>query len=428
MKQFLFIAFLVVYSITILPQVENQLIKENAPSLFINCWFCDMNFIKEQIPIINYVNDRKDSDIEILFTSRTTGAGGNEYTLYFYGHKTFNGIEDTIVFYTTPSESQDILRIKTVNTIKLGLVRYLAKTQFADKIMISFKTQSEKKAIVEDDWDYWVFSTSINGNFNGQERNNYYYFNGSVTASRITEDLKLKFRFYNSYNESRFKFDSPDGELKYTSISRSQNFNAYSYFAIDSHWSWGIEAEASKSTFLNIDYSFNISPAIEFNVFPYSESNKKQLRISYQASPTFNKYLSETIFFKTKEFLISQELDLDFTLIEPWGTTDISLSGANYFQDINKYELEFYTSLSWQLFKGFSFSIYGGYSKIRNQIYLPRAGASYEEVLLQRKQLETGYSYWGGFGISFTFGSIYNNIVNPRFGGGGGGTTIIISD
>jgi hypothetical protein len=24
------------------------------------------------------------------------------------------------------------------------------------------------------------------------------------------------------------------------------------------------------------------------------------------------------------------------------------------------------------------------------------------------------------FGISYTFGSIYNNVVNPRFGGGGG--------
>lgn len=190
---------------------------------------------------------------------------------------------------------------------------------------------------------------------------------------------------------------------------------------------WGIEAEANKSTFLNIDYSLNISPAIEFNVFPYSESNKRQLRIAYQISPTFNRYLSETTFFKTKEFLTSQELNVDFTLIESWGTTNISLTGANYFQDMSKYELQFYTSLSWQLFKGFSFSVYGGYSKIGNQIYLPRAGATYEEVLPQRKQLETGYSYWGGFGVSFTFGSIYNNIVNPRFGSSGG-STIIISD
>lgn len=407
-------------------QIDNQLIKENAPNVFINCWFCDMNYIKEQIPIVNYVNERKESDIELLFTSRVTGAGGNEYIIYFYGNKMFEGITDTIVFYTTPSESDDFVRTKIVNAIKLGLVKYLAKTPIADQLIISFKTQTENETIVEDDWNFWVFSTSLNGNFSGQERSNYYYFNGTISASRTTEELKLIFRLFNSYNESNFKFDSPEGEIKYTSISRSQNFKAYSYFAIDNHWSWGLEAEANKSTFLNIDYSLNISPAIEFNIFPYSESNKRQLRIAYQISPTFNRYISETIFFKTKEFLISQELNSNFTLIESWGTTNISLTGANYFHDMNKYELEFYTSLSWQLFKGFSFSVYGGYSKIRNQIYLPREGATYEEVLLQRKQLETGYSYWGGFGVSFTFGSIYNNIVNPRFGGSGGGNTVII--
>jgi hypothetical protein len=81
------------------------------------------------------------------------------------------------------------------------------------------------------------------------------------------------------------------------------------------------------------------------------------------------------------------------------------------------------------LLKGLSLSLYGGYSKINNQLSLRREGASLEEVLTQRRQLETSYNYWGGFGISFSFGSIYNNIVNPRFGSiNGGGMTIMISN
>ena len=32
----------------------------------------------------------------------------------------------------------------------------------------------------------------------------------------------------------------------------------------------------------------------------------------------------------------------------------------------------------------------------------------------------TGYQYFFNFGVSYSFGSILNNIVNPRFGGGGG--------
>ncbi len=31
-----------------------------------------------------------------------------------------------------------------------------------------------------------------------------------------------------------------------------------------------------------------------------------------------------------------------------------------------------------------------------------------------------GYSYFFMFGLSYTFGSIYSNVVNPRFGSGSG--------
>jgi hypothetical protein len=52
-----------------------------------------------------------------------------------------------------------------------------------------------------------------------------------------------------------------------------------------------------------------------------------------------------------------------------------------------------------------------------------------QDILLQRKQMATQYEYFTGFGFTYTFGSIYNNVVNPRFGNsGGGGISISISD
>lgn len=36
-------------------------------------------------------------------------------------------------------------------------------------------------------------------------------------------------------------------------------------------------------------------------------------------------------------------------------------------------------------------------------------------------ELETGFEYDVSVGFSDTFGSIFNNVVNPRFEGGGGG-------
>ncbi len=66
--------------------------------------------------------------------------------------------------------------------------------------------------------------------------------------------------------------------------------------------------------------------------------------------------------------------------------------------------------------KGLTIDLNGRLSLIHDQIALPKGGVDLEEVLLQRKQLETSYQYFASFGFTYSFGSIYNNIVNPRFG------------
>lgn len=409
-------AFLFLVSSLLFAQSNQQLIKENAPSVFINCWFCDLNFIKEQIPIVNYVNDRNDADINILFTSERTGAGGYERTAIFFGQKMFEGKNDTLMFSSLPNESENITRDKTVEILKLGLVNYLSKSQIADKIQISFKAPEQVKVKEEDPWDFWVFKLSLNGYLNGEEKYDYLNLYGNVSASRVTEFTKFYTSFSGSYNENNYEVDFGNGLENIKSLSRSYNFYAHNYFAIDEHWSWGISTNLNKSTYYNIDFSCRLSPEIEYNFYPYSVSNERQLRLDYKISPTYNNYNTETIFFKMDEVLFSQQLSATLALIEQWGSTSISISGSNYFHDMSKYNINIYGDISWQLFRGFSLNLYGQYSKIRDQISLPKGNATLEEVLLQRRQLETGYQFWGSFGISYSFGSIYNNIVNPRFG------------
>lgn len=397
-------------------QSNQQLIKENAPSVFINCLFCDLNYIKEQIPIVNYVNDRNDADISILFTTESTGSGGYERTAFFFGQKMFEGENDTLRFSSLPNESENITRDKTVQILKLGLVNYLSKSPISDKIQISFKVPEQVETKVEDPWNFWVFNLSLNMYLNGQEKYDYFNIYGTVSASRVTEFSKFYTSFSGSYFENNYKVDFGNGIENIKSLSRSYNFYTHNYFAIDEHWSWGLSANLNKSTYYNIDLGGKISPEIEYNFFPYSVSNERQLRVDYKISPTYNNYNTETIFFKMEEVLFSQQLSATLSLIEQWGSTSISISGSNYFHDMSKYSIDLYGNISWQLFRGFSLNLYGQYSKIRNQISLPRGNATLEEVLLQQRQLETGYQFWVSFGISYSFGSIYNNIVNPRFG------------
>ena len=58
---------------------------------------------------------------------------------------------------------------------------------------------------------------------------------------------------------------------------------------------------------------------------------------------------------------------------------------------------------------------------MRNQVFLARRGATDDEVLLRRRALETNFDYFTNISIRYTFGSIFNAIVNPRFDPQGGG-------
>lgn len=430
MKSKIYLMFIFLsFSVMINGQTNQSLIKENAPKIFIDCSFCDMNYIKEQISIVNYVRDRKDADIHILSTSQSTASRGKEFILYFIGQNKFQNLNDTIRYVTNQSDSEDQIRFKMVKALKLGLVRYLVKTEVTDLINISFKEISKSTEKQEDDWDFWFFTTSTNTNFSGQKNYKNLYLNSSVSANRITEDLKLSFRLSTNYNESKFTYDDGTTKQNILSAIRSHYFESYLVKAIDSQWSWGIWLGANSSTYSNIEFSLYAAPGIEFNIFPYSLSNEKQLRIDYRLRHSFSNYSEETIYFKKKENLWSHSLEANLTFIKPWGNINLSTEGGNYLHDFNMYELSVNGSVSLKLVKGLSLNFFGGYSKINNQISLRRAGASLEEVLTQRRQLETSYNYWGGFGISYSFGSIYNNIVNPRFGNsGGGGMTIIIEN
>jgi hypothetical protein len=70
-----------------------------------------------------------------------------------------------------------------------------------------------------------------------------------------------------------------------------------------------------------------------------------------------------------------------------------------------------------RLVRGLSLDLFANYERVRDQIYIPAGDATDEEVLLQRRALETGYRYGTSIGLRYTFGSIYNNIVNPRLDG-----------
>jgi len=160
------------------------------------------------------------------------------------------------------------------------------------------------------------------------------------------------------------------------------------------------------------------SPAIEYDFFPYSESTERSLTVQYSIGVTTFEYRELTIFDKFKETVPSHSLNTSIGIRAPWGSIGGSANISQHLNQLDRYRFSFNGNTDIRLFKGFSFNIFGQYDKIGDQIGLRKDEATTEEVLLRLQQRATGYSYYMNFGINYSFGSIFNSVVNPRFGGG----------
>lgn len=406
-----FILFLLLFPLAaIFSQEVPDSSRSSYINVFIDCNYCYEDFIKTEITFVNYTRDRLQADVHILISSQSTGGGGREYTLTLFGQNRFSGQTDTLRFFTANSSTEEETRKALVKYLKLGLIRYAAVTAAASSLDISFNKQ-ENKAIV-DPWNSWVFSASINSYMNGESSRKYASFYGSLSARRTTEDEKLGFSINGSYNEDKFDFD--DGSV--LSLSRSQRAEAYYVKGLGERWSVGCQGIISASTYSNINTSYNLSAGIEYNIFPYKESTHHLLRISYLVYGNRVNYSEETIYNKLHENLFRHSLSLNLDLKQPWGSIYASLEGSSYFHDMAKNHLQFYTEFSFRIFEGFSVRLYGQAEMVHDQLSLRKGEATPDEIFLQRRQLATQYSYYTSFGITYSFGSIYNNIVNSRFG------------
>jgi len=409
-----FISAMLLLSFQIRAQNFDNTVRASSVNVFVDCNNCDLSFIKEKIGFVNFVRDRKFADIHVLSNSIATGGKGRLYTLIFIGVSKFAPQKDTLIYVTNVAETNDSKRNKLVQTLKLGILPFINKTPIADKIKITYvnKQADTTSAAKSDPWNYWVFRTSLRSFFSGEKRSKFLNLNYSFTVSRITEEWKFQISLRGNYNESRFTF----GDETILNIRRRQGSYNYAIKSLTDHWSIGGWIFLTSSTYRNLDFKISVAPGIEYNIFPYSDFNSKQLRIQYRIWNKYQNYTEETIYSKMSEVLFEQTLSATLDLVQPWGSISTTASFSTYFHDFSKNSFDLSSEISLQLVEGLTVNIDGGYSAIHDQFSLPKNDVSFDDVLLQQRELETQYNYWGSVGISYTFGSIYNNIVNPRFG------------
>jgi hypothetical protein len=392
-----------------------SLYRENALNIYISCDYCDEDYFKENFKIVNYVRDRKVADVHIIISEMRTGSGGTEYMIQFTGQKRFRALNDTIVYSLKADYTDDEERVEQLKYIRLGLVPYILKTPFSDKLNLKIKEEDE--AVEEKDkWKNWVFKLYSRGFANGEKTYKYYRLSSGVSAQKVTPDIKIELNLNSFYTEQRFRLYENDSLVysknTYRKIYYSNNLITKS---IGKHWGIGGFLYLKNSTYSNLDFRASILPAVEYNLFKYSEASRKQLRFLYSAGFEYSDYTDTTIYNKTEDRLFRQTLSITLKYIVNWGSIDATVYGANYLHDFSLFQLGTYVGSEIRIFKGLSFTLYGGLNMPRDQITLTKGTTSAEDVLTRQHEMETDYNFWGNIGLRYTFGSIYNNVVNPRF-------------
>ena len=385
-----------------------------ALTIFVTGDFGSSDYFRENIHMAEFVRDRKQADVHVLISDQGTGGGGDIYTLEFIGRQQFESLRDTLSLSVTDGATDDEIRSGLVEKINLGLVRFVARTPQVEHLSIAFTpldTGSESTEI-HDPWNRWVFRIRANMWADGEKTSNSISVWGNASAQRVTETTRLRFSAWGSYDRDRWEYDED------VTIDESDNEGGAisAYFAINDHWSWGGFTEASSATYNNWKLMGSMFGSLEYNVFPYSESTRRQLRLTYNVGVRYVDYYEETLYDKIHEWQTRQSLNVSLEMVQPWGEIDITLHGSHYFHDIDFYRVRLRGDLSVSIWEGLSFDWYGSISHIHDQLALKKGSLSKEDVLLERSEQATNYSYYMRVGLSYSFGSIYNNVVNPRFG------------
>ena len=407
-------------------QAQNGNGRPETIAVFLDCErSCDFDYVRRTITYVDWVRDRIGSDVHVLVTSRETGSGGRIYELQFLGMEELEGMQDSHEYTATSTDTDAERREGLTATIASGLVRFLLTTDMGRQVQVSVPVSQHHEdhdlvEVIEDPWDFWVFNIRMNGDVEGEANEKEYRLETRVSANRVTEAWKLSLSGRMNYRES--EFDLTSGTIR--SIRRDGTVYGQVVKSISDHWSTGFTTFTNTSSQRNTDLSISLSPTIEYAFFPYSQTSTRDLRARYEINFRRNQYEELTVYNELTQILVQNQFMIFTNFRQPWGSAGARLSIESYVTDFEESLFDLYNiglrgSVDVRVARGLSINFSAEVSSVHDQIWLPQQQSDDEEILLGNKALPTNFDYEVGFGFSYRFGSIYNNVVNPRFGWGG---------
>jgi len=386
-----------------------------APRVFIDCSSCDDDYLRQELRFLDLVRDRKLADVAVLVTSLSTAAGGSAFSVHVVQVGQANSVGDTLHVVVRPDATSNEQRQALVRAIKVGVLPYVRSGLALEHLDVVYHSPTPTSTAAQrthDPWNQWVFRAFASGSFSGDDNYSSRGGDGSLGASRTTEAYKFEFTARGSVNRETFRLS--DGERV---VSLRQNWSAKSLTvrSVSDHLSVGTRAGIESSVFQNTRRDARLLGAIEYDFFRYQEATQRQFIMRYSAGIRSARYVDTTIYQKLQETRPLHEFVAAVDIKQAWGNVYGSTLFSQYLHDKSRSRLSFDLGFDYRIIAGLSLNFGANYSRISDQLNIPGTDLTDQERLLQLRELQSGYSASLGVGLSYTFGSVYSSVVNPRF-------------
>ncbi len=379
--------------------------RKAAPTIFLDGYSPDIDYVRTEIQFVNFVRDKFEADIHVIITELPTASGGTEYTYNFIGQRKYSAVNDTIKYYSQSTATPDEIRKGFTNALKAGILRFMIGTPYMDHITIGYDLKAMPEA-PRDKWDYWTFLIapsfrySTNNDWEIQKNSNSRIY---LSANRITDASKTGVSLDANYNDDRsamyYDYGPPANyysSLFYTAGSR--------VFSFGDHFSAGAFGSVSYQKYGGAAHTSNLSnqigPQIEYDVFPYYEFTRRRFYIDYSVFVNYyrTRYFSDVSDHTNSRWHYSEELSANYIIKQPWGSFSAGIAFSNNLEKLVDNQLSWSASVYYRLIEGLNLS-------------LSANGTRHEYV---HNYQHMRYSNTVMFGINYSFGNIYSNVVNPR--------------
>ena len=402
--------------------------QSEAPRIFFDCQgpSCDNTYHRTEIPWVTWVRDQQDADLHVIMTSQSTGANGREYLVDATGRDAYDDYQDQTSFQSLSTDTQRESLDGVSHSLALAFARFAQYAGFRD--LVSLQAARSGNAVrraglvsseqVDDPWNLWTFRVSGNGNFSGEETRTSTRLSGNVSASRVTPTWKQSYRGFLNYTFQKTTFTN---RPKFVDRRTDWNFNTTVVYSVAEYWSLGFTSRIARTTRDNQDLSTDFNAALEYSVFPYEESTRRSLTAFYTVGPVYFNYQELTQDRLIEETRFQESLSLEFSQRQTWGDARASIRGSHFLHDFGRNNLNMNGRVSFRIFRGLDVNFSGNYTLVADQLFLPFDELTDDELLTGVRSAATDKRHSFSVGLSYQFGSIFNNVVNNRFPGGGGG-------